>query len=357
MIRVAIANDTLIALSALRQAIATNPAYELIWWAKDGCQAVELCAKDTPDLMLMDLLMPGLDGVEATKQIMAHSPCAILIVTGSVRNNTSKIFEAMGHGALDVVSTPVFGVSVADPSVPGASVVKLPVSDAAKPLLEKMATVTAFIGKSIRRQKTKKVMPRSRGAIAHLPHLIVIGASTGGPKALAQILQGLPVSLPAAVVIIQHIDEQFASGLVSWLNAQSNLPVRLAVEGAQIRPGQVYVAAGGQHLVMGRDRALHYIQSGAQGDHPLPYRPSVDVFFNSVAQHWPHRGQAALLTGMGRDGAVGLGTLRSAAWQTIAESEESCIVYGMPRAAVESAAACQVLPVNAISQALLEGLA
>ena len=338
MISVAIANDTLIALSILQHAIATNPAYELIWSAKNGIQAVERCEQETPDLMLMDLRMPGLDGAEATRQIMATSPCAILIVTGSVSNNTSKIFEAMGYGALDVVSTPV--------------------GDTVGPLLKKMATITAFIGKSIRRESVGTPGLRSLSGVAKLPPLIVIGASTGGPRAIAQILQALPPDCPAAIVIVQHIDQQFAPSLTSWLSMQSQLSVRLVVEGTRMRAGNVYVATGGQHLVMGADYALRYLNNDfLQDEFRTPYRPSVDVFFNSVAKNWPQKGQAVLLTGRGRDGAMWLKSLRSAAWHTIAESEESCVVYGMPRAAVENGAAGQILPIQKISQALLERLA
>ncbi|MEL7331755.1 MAG: chemotaxis response regulator protein-glutamate methylesterase [Cyanobacteria bacterium J06560_2] len=341
MIRVAIANDTLIALTALRRVIATNPAYELVWSATDGAEAVALCKRDTPDLILMDLQMPGLDGVEATRQIMAHSPCAILIVTGSVHRHTSQIFEAMGHGALDVVRTPVLGLQE------GGSM-----DAAARPLLAKMATVTAFIGKSIRRKARVPLPSKSSPQSDSLPPLIAIGASTGGPKAIAQIVSGFPEPFPAAVVIVQHIDQQFAPGLANWLNGQTVLDVRLAEVGDRLLPGRVYVAGSDRHLVMAGDLTLAYTHIHRR----TAYCPSVDEFFNSVARHWPEKGQAALLTGMGSDGANGLGALRAAGWETIAESQESCVVYGMPRAAVENKAASRILPAKEISDAFCRKL-
>ena len=178
MIKVAIANDTIIALEALRRVIATDPAYQLIWTARDGAEAVALCQRDRPDLMLMDLLMPKMDGVEATRQIMARSPCAILIVTASVHRNTSKVFEAMGHGALDVVKTPSLGLSAIQSGT------------ARPPLLAKMAIISRFIGQSTDKNYTaiavKRSDQRSPFATATSPKLIVMGASTGGPKAFGQ---------------------------------------------------------------------------------------------------------------------------------------------------------------------------
>ncbi|MEO1636857.1 MAG: chemotaxis-specific protein-glutamate methyltransferase CheB [Cyanobacteria bacterium J06631_9] len=347
MIRVAIANDTLIALEALRRVIATNTAYELIWTARDGIAAVEQCARNSPDLILMDLSMPGLDGVEATRRIMERSPCAILIVTASVNSNTSQIFEAMGYGALDVVSTPVLG-----PALAMGTHADDTIANSARPLLAKMATVSAFIGKSVRQLPEQANVVRSSAASVALTPLIVIGASTGGPKALAHILRSLPSALNAAIVIVQHIAQQFSKGLTDWLNQQSELSVRVAKMGDRIVPGQVLIASTDHHLIMRSDRSLAYVRAKRH----TVYHPSVDVFFESVARHWPQAGQAVLLTGMGRDGACGLRSLQSAGWQTIAESEASCVVYGMPRAAVALGAAERVLPVSAIAQSLLDGL-
>lgn len=350
MIKVAIANDTLIALEALRRAIATDSAYELVWTARSGDEAIARTASHPPDLILMDLLMPKVDGVEATRQIMTRSPCAILIVTGSVRRNTSKVFEAMGYGALDVVQTPVMSC-------------RQDMATAAKPLLAKMLTVTKLIGKYRTDYRTDhKTTGRSAASMhsaipltrarqsAPLPALVVIGASTGGPKALAQIFSQLPTSFAAAIVVVQHIDRQFTAGLARWLDSQSVLPVALAQEGDRPQCGQVLLAQADRHLVMQGDRTLNYTTNVPPANRL--YCPSVDVFFSSVAQHWPSIGTAILLTGMGRDGAIGLMALRAARWQTIAESEQSCVVYGMPRAAIESGAARSILASDDIARAI-----
>ena len=339
MIRVAIANDTVIALEVLRRAIATDPIYKLIWTASDGEQAIEKAASDPPDLMLMDLLMPKIDGVEATRQIMARSPCAILIVTASVHRNTSKVFEAMGAGALDVVKTPALDRALGR---------NLNQTIAAQPLLAKMATARAYIKKS----RWHSARRKTDASQVQLPRLIAVGASTGGPKALAEILSQMPANSQAAMLVVQHIDAQFAQGLADWLNEQTSMRVRLARTGDRPVAGTVLVAGGNQHLVMRGDRSLAYKDAPPSDI----YRPSIDTFFTSLAQCWPLShfvvGKAVLLTGMGRDGAKGLLALRAAKWKTIAESEDSCVVYGMPKAAVELDAAEQVLNIQAIGRAI-----
>ncbi|NEP60258.1 MAG: chemotaxis response regulator protein-glutamate methylesterase [Symploca sp. SIO2G7] len=365
--KIAIVNDVLMAVEVLRRVVITVPDYQVAWIAKDGAQAVTKCAQNTPDLILMDLLMPVMNGVEATRHIMQNSPCAILVVTASVKGNSSQVFEAMGHGALDVVSTPVLGKS-GNP-------------EAAQTLLAKIATIGKLIGKSVpkrsqQRTGEQKISPsslKSQSSIqrnfrkdnkeisAFIPKkpgfwtnaLVVIGSSTGGPKTLAKILSHLPQNFSGAVVIIQHVDFQFAYGLSEWLNQQIPLPVQLAQDDSRLTPGRVLIAGTNDHLTLQPNLRLKYTKE------PLnyPYRPSVDVFFKSIAQNWPGKGTGVLLTGMGRDGAEGLSQLRSKGWHTIAQDKNTCIVYGMPKAAAELGAAVEILPLNAIAPAIIKQLA
>ena len=337
MLNIAIANDTVIAVEALRRTIAGKQGYHLLWVAQTGAEAVEQCAAQRPDIILMDMNMPDLDGVEATRQIMQQSPCAILIVTASVTVNTPKVFEAMGYGALDVVKTPPIGIGN---------------GEAIQALLNKMATIAKLarpLPTPLPPLTPQPFLPMVR-AITGLPPLVVIGASTGGPKALQQLLSQLPSSFEAAIVIIQHIAEPFASGLVNWLNQFSRLPVAIACNGDRPKAGQILVAGTNHHLILRPNHTLRYTRV------PLtqPHRPSVDVFFESVAQHWPQPGTAILLTGMGRDGAMGMAQLRSLGWHTMAESVESCVVFGMPKAAIDLGAACQVLPIGQIAPHLIK---
>ncbi len=280
--------------------------------------------------------MPVMDGVEATRRIVSRFPCAIVVVTASVKNRLSKVFEAMGCGALDAVNTPTLGGSAEDRS--------------GELLLAKIATVRKLLGKSTRRKSELRLNKQERCFAPSLRPVVAIGASTGGPLALMAVLSRLPKNFSAAVAIVQHIDAQFAPGLVEWLNQQSPLPVRLAVGGGRLEPGKVLVAGTNDHLVLSPDLTLRHTREPRD----CFYRPSVDAFFLSVAKYWPGKGVGVLLTGMGRDGAAGLMSLRRAGWHTIAQNRATCAVYGMPKAAAELGAAVEILPIDAVAPAIVK---
>lgn len=389
MLNIAIVNDSAIAIEALRRAILTTPDYHLLWIAQTGAEAIQQATQQTPDLILMDMHMPNLDGVEATRQIMQHAPCAILIVTASISRHSSMVFQAMSHGALDVVKTPAIGTGNPEAvafllkkvaTLAKYTQYKSPQSKQKKSPAKRQphreqasaALPRMHLHRSLRQPKpttpltqswatepmpTKKPVPQSPmredwEEQAPLPPLIVIGASTGGPGALKTILSQLPKSFRAAIIVIQHIDQQFAPNLAEWLNQFSTLPVTLARNGDRPEAGKVLVAAGGQHLWMRPNQCLRYTQQ----PNDCPYRPSVDVFFNSVAQHWQQPGIALLLTGMGKDGAEGLKHLRLEKWRTIAESQASCVVFGMPKAAINLGAAQQTLSLAHIPAQLVQAI-
>lgn len=332
--RIAIVNDTKMALEGLKRIIAAAPEHEISWLAHDGVEAVKLCQQDTPDLILMDLIMPNMDGVEATRQIMDQSPCAILIVTSTVSGNTPQVFEAMGAGALDAVNTPVIGTNDID--------------EGAQPLLQKIKT----IGSLIRFESPSPTLQPQATDITTTANniLIAIGSSTGGPKALAQILSNLPADLTASVVIIQHVDPQFSHGFVDWLNDQCQLPVRIAQNGETPQPGVVLVSDSNKHLTINARGNLTYV------DEPkgYPYRPSVNVFFSSMAKHWAGNAVGVLLTGMGKDGANGLLDMQTRGFPTIAQNKMSCAVYGMPKAAVDLNAADSILHISKVAPQIIE---
>lgn len=336
--RIAIVNDMAMAVGALKRVLLTVPGYDVAWVARDGAEAIARCFNDTPDLILMDLVMPGIDGVEATRQIMQRSPCAILIVTASVGKNAGKVFEAMGYGARDAVNTPVLGTHASP--------------EAAKPLLSKIALLSKLIGTTPSATLAASISKVNPPLNVHrsTPPLVAIGSSTGGPKALATILSRLPVTFGAAIAIVQHVDQQFSAGLVDWLNQQTPLTVRLAMPGDRLEKGMILVAGTNDHLSLRSDLTLQYVKDPID----YPYRPSVDVFFKSLAQFWHRKGTAVLLTGMGQDGAEGLKLLRSRGWHTLAQDEKSSVVYGMPKAAVQLNAAVEVLNPEMISDRLIQ---
>jgi chemotaxis response regulator CheB len=334
--KLAIVNDLPMAREALRRAVALQPEHQVIWMAKDGTEAVERCAAERPDLVLMDLIMPGMDGVAATRKIMAQSPCAILIVTSSVGANAARAFEAMGHGALDAVDTPALGSG--------------DLRKTAAPLLAKIATLGRLIeGGAKEPGGLAAISPRGT-LLAGRTSLVAIGASAGGPAAVAAVLKGLPADFPGAVVVVQHVDVQFAPGMADWLGLSSKLPVRVAREGDAPQNGVVLLACSNDHLVLKTPAQLGYVAEPRE----YVYRPSVDVFFQSVAYQWPGRVTGVLLTGMGRDGALGLKALRNVGFPTIAQDEATCAVYGMPKAAARLDAASDILPLDRIAPKLVE---
>jgi two-component system response regulator WspF len=338
--RIAIVNDMLLAVEVLRRVVTSVPDYEIAWVARNGVEAVEKCAADTPDVVLMDLIMPVMDGVEAARRIMAASPCLILVVTATVGGNAAKVFEAMGYGARDAVNTPVLGK---DGRVKGGAT-----------LLAKIATLGKLLDTKPLKEPRRQPISTAPAPTRHLPPLVAIGASTGGPAALAHILSGVPARFPAALVIIQHVDAQFAASLADWLQAQTSLTVRLAHEGCRLEVGTVWLADTNDHMVLTPQHTLSYVAEPRD----YPYRPSVDVFFKSLvkdgAEHWPAKAAGVLLTGMGRDGAKGLAVLRRAGWYTIAQDQASSVVYGMPKAAAEVGAAKQILSLEAMASALVQ---
>ncbi len=330
--RIAIVNDMPLAVEALRRVLAGAPEHQLAWVATDGAQAVQQCRTDTPDLLLMDLLMPGMDGVEATRLIMAETPCAILIVTGDVERNVGQVFQAMGHGAMDVVATPSLGGTEAQ--------------DAAL-LLRKIRNISMLLGQPKTRSVPPALPQKNR---ADQQRLVVVGASSGGPAALLEMLRQLPTNFAAALVLVQHVDQNFAASMAEWLTRESQLPVRLASAGEVPQPGCVLLAGSNEHLVMQSGGKLAYSAAvGAQ-----IYCPSIDVFFDSVATHWKGHAVGVLLTGMGRDGADGLLHMRERGFATIAQDQASCAVYGMPKAAAAIGAAVEILPLNRIGLRLTE---
>jgi two-component system response regulator WspF len=335
--RVAIVNDLALAREVLRRVVLSVPDHAVAWTAENGEEAVRKAVRDTPDIILMDLVMPVLDGVEATRRIMAQSPCPILLVTSSVTGNFNLVCRAMGCGGLDAVNTPALGP---DGTIRGG-----------EGILARIAKLARANQAGAWAAPVPAPPPAgAAGAPARLHPVLALGASTGGPDALARILKILPAGFPAAVIIVQHIAAEFAPGLATWLQGQCALPVRLARDGDELKPGEVLVAGTDDHLVLGRDRRLNYTADPVD----YPYRPSVDVFFNSLAAAWPRPGVAVLLTGMGTDGARGLLHLRQLGWHTITQDQASCVVAGMPRAAADLRAACQVLPLAEIPEAILD---
>jgi len=332
--RIGIVNDLNIAVQAIRRALSLRPQYQIAWVAPDGARAIAMCARDLPDLVLMDLVMPGMDGVQATRTIMENTPCPIVIVTSSVGDRTAAVFDAIGHGAIDAIDAPVTGAVDSETST--------------ALFLRKIDAVAKLIG-------TRRFVPAGGSftdtwVIRKKQRLIAIGASAGGPMALHAVLSALPKTFPAAIVIVQHVSEQFSRGMADWLAGICDLPVRIAQAGDRPTAGTVLLAGTNDHLVFKSATELGYSLEPRANS----YRPSVDVFFESLSDVWPGDAVGVLLTGMGRDGAHGLKAMRNKGHYTIAQDEATSAVYGMPKAAAAIGAAVDIMPLGRIAQRLIE---
>jgi two-component system, chemotaxis family, response regulator WspF len=326
-LKIAIVNDLPMATEVLRRILALSSKYQIPWVAKNGREAVDLCMKDRPDLILMDVMMPVMDGVEATRRIMQNCPCPILVVSAH-NDDSSKIFEAMGAGALDATPLPTFGFQQ-NPGGPGQ-------------LMAKIDSMVQLYGRDNGRDIMDTVHLTKPPQTSH--RLVAIGASAGGPAALAAILKQLPADFRVPIIIVQHISEEFTAGLIDWLHSQTSLTVRAAREGVVPAPGEALVAATNNHLVFTSPTTLGYSPQPTDCIH----KPSIDVFFKSVAQRWTGSATGVLLTGMGRDGAAGLKMMRNRGYLTIAQDQASSVVYGMPKAAMTMDAATEILPLDRV---------
>ena len=283
--RIAIVNDLALARETLRRVVLSVPGYSVAWVADDGDEAVRLAATDRPDAILMDLVMPRLDGAGATRRIMQHSPCAILVVTATVAGNFELVFRAMGCGALDAVETPTLGT--------GGTAAN------AGPLLARLKKLADALS-GVQGSGYTPVLAAGPSA-ATLPPLVVVGASTGGPDALQQVLSALPAGFPAGVVVAQHIEAAFAPSLAAQLALRCKLPVRVARDGEPPAAGVVLIASSNDHLELGTDRLLRYTPNPRS----YPFRPSVPMPVSSTPT--PSRAQcaAALANRTSTDGRNG----------------------------------------------------
>ncbi len=339
-IRVLIVDDSSTARHFLSRVIEQAPGFRLLGMARDGHEAVDLCSLLRPDVIIMDLKMPEMDGLQATEQIMAHFPTPILIVS-SVTSREERVAtaEALAAGAVDVLDKKTDDET---DEIWGNRFLH------SLKLVSKIRVITHPRG---RLRKLASSPEAYRGGSRPI-RLIALGGSTGGPGAVAEILRTLPTTLMVPILLVLHTSESFGNRLASWLDSQSLHRVRYAHDGESLsKVTGVVMAPPGRHLVLRQERLCLTLD-------PERYscRPSVDVLFESLAREVGPDTCACLLTGMGKDGARGLLALRKQGAMTVAQDEASSVVYGMPREAILLEAATHVAPLSQISQLINDAI-
>lgn len=369
MIRVLIVDDSAIVRAMVRQVMENDDRFEIAGEASNGESAVRYTEQLSPDLIIMDINMPIMDGIEATKQILRKSNPAVIIFT--TEDSAIMGYRCIQAGALEVISKP--DLSVITPGMMKLfcdRIAALGESHYASAAGRMPAAAFAHegiktgSGKSFSGRKCSEAEPEEDTA-ASLPedrpylnpalpqtpekyHILLAGASTGGPAALLQLLSGLGPSFPLPVLITQHIDSSFDTHFAGWLNESTGMSVEIAKEGTVPLPGRAYLAPAGRHLIVRPFRENEgSCVLGLSDDPPVHFlKPAVDRLFFSAADVFRSHVLAVLLTGMGRDGADGCKRIVEAGGYTVAESARTCAVFGMPRAAIESGAASAIVPLG-----------
>jgi two-component system, chemotaxis family, protein-glutamate methylesterase/glutaminase len=322
--RILIADDSAVVRHVVRD-LLESAGIIVAGEAKDGREAVDLARRLSPDLVILDIMMPHVSGVEAVTHIMDEAPTRVLILSNLARNDDVGLcLDALRAGALDVMAKPV----ALSASVP---------KDFEKDLLGRVRLLCGMRVPQVARSRNRTPIEAVPAVVPFQPletllpiRCIAIGASTGGPRVLAQLLRELPKDLPSGLLIVQHIAQGFEQGLAEWLNATSSISVRLAQPGDRVEPARALLAPTGKHLVM-RHGVLALV------DEPPMHgcRPSADLLFRSVAYTFRSGAIGVVLSGMGVDGADGARVMKERGAEILVQSEDSCAIWGMPRATFE----------------------
>jgi len=334
-----VVDDSATVRGRLVETLAADTGIDLVGEAEDGKQAVEMCIRLRPDVITMDMMMPVMSGLAATEYIMAHQPTPILIVSASLnRGELFKIYDALAAGAVDVLDKPTGDEADGDWERRLLSTVKL---------VAKIKVITHPRAKLEARRLHLEASAENRDARpSPAPiEVVAIGASTGGPGAVVEVIRRLPARFQIPILVVVHMNAPFGSSFTDWLDAQLERPAATPENGTPVASarGRVIVAPGGQHIVVRGGRMFLTLDAERHS-----CRPSVDVLFETIAAEYGASAAGCLLTGMGKDGALGLLKIRQSGGTTIAQDEATSTIYGMPREAAALGAAAHVLPLAEI---------
>ncbi|MCS7214551.1 MAG: chemotaxis response regulator protein-glutamate methylesterase [Thermodesulfovibrio sp.] len=351
MIKVLIVDDSAFMRKAIATMLQEDSEIKVIGTARDGLEAIQMIQQLKPDIVTLDVEMPRMDGITALKEIMSKCPVPVIMVSSLTTEGAKVTIEALELGAVDFIPKNLAELSVNIVKIKGMLIDKI--KTIAKRGIVKRKTPIKVPETKI--EPPKIDIPKTRVSTERKVGIVSIGTSTGGPKALQEIIPKLPKDFPVPIVIAQHMPPNFTKPFAERLDQLSQLSVKEAEEGEIIKPGVVYVAPGRGHMRLKR-RGIETFISISEDREEFIYRPSVDVLMLSVAECFPGRSLGVILTGMGNDGAMGCKKIKETGGRIFAQNEESCVVYGMPRAVVEAGIADKVIPLEEMAGEIINAV-
>ncbi len=339
MIKVLIIDDSAVVRQALKDILESDPEIQVIATASDPFQAAAKMIKAAPDVITLDVEMPRMDGLTFLKKIMSQHPIPVVVISTLTPAGSDSALLALEYGAVEIMDKPLmYGI----PSTES----RLRIIDAVKAAAAARIRRRCFQQRILAREP-ERFLPLSSSMVQTTDKVIAVGASTGGTVAILELLKSIPVD-GYGIIIVQHMPELFTRSFAERLNNICSITVKEAAHGDSVLRGHALIAPGNQHMELRRSGARYYVHLH-QAERVNRHRPSVDVLFNSVAKYAGRNSIGIIMTGMGGDGAKGLYEMRNAGAETIAQNEESCVVYGMPKEAVKIGAACHVLALENIA--------
>lgn len=341
VVKVLIVDDSAIVRKILTQELGRQGGIEVVGTAPDPFIARDKILRLEPDVLVLDVEMPKMDGITFLKKIMTHRPMPVIIFSSLTPKGSKTAIEALASGAVEVIGKPGPSYSVGDACQALTGTIR---SISRNPAAYRAAPTP---------RPSEPAATTERSNLVETTHkILAIGASTGGVQALTCVLSALPANAPGTLVV-QHMPALFTKSFAERLNNECAVHVKEAEDGDRVLPGHVLIAPGGYHMLLQRSGAMYYV---AVKDGPAVCRqkPSVEVMFNSVAKFAGANAVGAILTGMGDDGAEGLLTMRNAGARTLAQNEESCVVFGMPKEAIKKGAAEVILPLHKVAHSLIQ---
>lgn len=347
-VRVLVVDDSAFMRKVLTELLQSDPQITVVGTARDGHDGVEKTSQLQPDVVTLDIEMPKLDGYGALQEIMSRRATPVVMVSSHTSEGAEATIRALALGAVDFVAKPSGSISLNMHIAREELVAKVKAAAGATPRFRRVAAELPAVRREVKAVAAAMWNPAPVDGGGRPQRLVLIGCSTGGPGALHHIIPKLPATLPAGVLVVQHMPPGFTRSLAQRLDELSAIRVKEAEEGDRVRAGRVLLAPGGFHMTVDADGRIRLNQDPPQ--HGV--RPAVDKTFESVVPIWQDRMVGVILTGMGYDGGKGMVGLKKAGGRTIAEDASTCVVYGMPKVVVELGAADQVLPVHEIADAI-----